>query len=340
MTTVSSRSAARELFERLQRDDAWTIVEAWKADAEQETHHLEFKRKTSANAAVIDADDKDTIAKAVSGFANVGGGLLVIGVDAGGGNSKGQAFDRVRRLEPIADVEEFGAPLERTLRAFTDPPVAGLELAIVPTTTDATRGIVAILVPPSDGGPHRAVAASGQVNDRYYMRTAAGQQTMPHSLLAAMFARTAPPRLELQVRFTNPQRQSSDVELRLFNTGRGTARRPVVMLRNDSTVWSEYETPASPYMWTALRLENGKTLQTFEPKHDREFVLYPGAQVVVGRGKVRESFSDGAIRVAFSATLYAVDAQPVSGDCILKTEPGDDEHDIGQARAWVGREVE
>src|SRR5689334_5724892 len=110
---------SRELFDRLKRE-GWPVVQAWVDDQEAETNHLEFKNKENAERSEIAPADLTEIAKSVSAFANTGGGLLVIGVDAGGGTKRGAGFDRVRRISPISGVEAFGGGLERRIKNLCD----------------------------------------------------------------------------------------------------------------------------------------------------------------------------------------------------------------------------
>jgi hypothetical protein len=185
----------RDLFERL-KVEGWPLVDEWMANAEAETLHLEFKFKTNPESVAIDSADKANIAKTLSAFANTEGGLLVMGIDAGGGGRGG--FDRVTNLVPVADAERFGGALERVVRIFTDPPIAGLMVHRTQRPGSEPAGIVAVYVPPSRGGPHRALNATAEVNDRYYMRTSSCAQTIPHSLLAVLFLPT--PRAVLLLR--------------------------------------------------------------------------------------------------------------------------------------------
>jgi predicted HTH transcriptional regulator len=169
----------RDLFDELQ-SARWALVEGWLTRTEPETLHLEFKLKENPSTPTIDDADKKQVARTLSAFANTEGGLLVLGIDAGGGTHGG--FDRVTRIAPIANVETFGGALERRLRSFTEPPIAGLRVTSVENPGTRT-GVVGVYVPRSNGGPHRVVGATSDSNERYYMRTASGAQTISHSLL-------------------------------------------------------------------------------------------------------------------------------------------------------------
>src|SRR5690242_16498489 len=111
------------LFREMQRL-GWGSIMVLLDGHEGEDLHLEFKCRESG---IIDprltASDKEMIGRTISGFANVSGGLLVIGIRAYG--KKGEP-DRATKVEPIARLAEFQANVEKALPRLTDPPVAGL----------------------------------------------------------------------------------------------------------------------------------------------------------------------------------------------------------------------
>ena len=312
---------ASELFERV-KVEGWATVGRWVADKEPETHHLEFKRKTDPATATLDPGDCEEIAKSLSAFANTGGGVLVLGVDAGAGQNRGGGFDRVRRAAPIADVEAFGGALERRLRTFTDPPIAALAVHAVTQPTDKS-GIVLIDVPASGGGPHRATNATTAVNDRYYMRTAAGAQTMPHPLLADRFGRIALPRLRMHVR-QGPVAPFGFV-FSFTNEGRGAARRPAAILREVrlEAGGGELRWPSSP----AQDASTGFVLRAlpYGEAHLEGWFVEPYTDTVVYPGAPRGFFALSTslylkpenfrtpIRLDYRAELYALDVRPVVG---------------------------
>lgn len=96
---ISEHAPGREVFDRL-KAEGWPLVESWRQARESETLHLEFKLKTDPSTDAIEDEDKAEIARTLSALANTEGGLLVVGVDAGGGRGKG--FDRVTEKAPRA----------------------------------------------------------------------------------------------------------------------------------------------------------------------------------------------------------------------------------------------
>lgn len=330
----------RELFERL-KGEGWALLEEWRAAQEPETLHLEFKRKEDAKTATIDAGDRDNVARTLSAFANTEGGLLVLGVAAGGGSREG--FDRASGVAPIVNAEQFGGALERIVRSITNPPIAGLMVTRVEKPDAAPAGIVAIYVPRSAGGPHR-VTNAGKSNDKYYVRTAAGAQVIPHSLLAALFAYTSPPRLELRVACSGitPNARPS-IELRLLNRGRSAARAPAVWL---------FESPPKAFplgmiippgfVWRMGTIAGGSHYRAIEAGDD--LVIYPDSDRLVLDAPCEQSAmrQDGSVVIHFHARIMSLETAPIEGDVRLtfdSTNPrgafaivtGDDDSSTGTA---------
>jgi hypothetical protein len=302
--------SAHDVFEQL-RTEKCGLVQRWLAEHEQETNHLEFKKKEHPEVVDLDPVDKDNIAKAMSAFANTGGGVLVLGMDAGAGGQRGQAFDRVQAVLPISNVEAFGGSLERRLRTFTEPPIRGLDLLSV-ADPETGGGVVAIYVPETTGGgPHRAVAASREVNDRYYMRTASGDQTIPHPFLAALFAYALPPKLEFRARFSgwdpNNVGLGPLVELRLANRGRSPARRPAVHLLQPIPLhWS-----VAPRTFEVLhrKTEGDAAYVALEPLSS-DFIIYPEDDAVLATVRCERDAFDGSggISLHFRARVLSLDS--------------------------------
>lgn len=317
-------SAAADLFERLCAPDAWSIVEAWVLDAEEETNHLEFKLKKTPTNHTIEPADIAEIAPALSAFANTNDGVIVVGVDAGGGDKKGAIPDRVRNIAPIANVDGFRGLVERRLHDWTMPTISGV--ATVTAKKPDGSGVLAIFVPQSDGGPHRVAGASKETNDRYYMRTSASTVPMPHSTLAAMFGRSPSPRLQLLVH-VHMMGDPSFIAFQLRNVGRGAAREPAIEMDQPSqrVEWNDFSSDAG-FTFRSDTTPDGLALFLFESP--RSFTIYPGMTRTIGLVATRDI---GAVR--FRGTLHAHEMQPVRFDGALPARAFDGK------RAHLGRKI-
>jgi Putative DNA-binding domain len=111
------------------------------------------------------ADEKDakkTWSKALSGYANLGDGLIVWGIDAR--KKAPRDIDAASGLNPIISPKAFESNLREWIRDATNPPVIGVDYKSIEGPDGP--GFVVCLVPESTHKPHRAEWAGRQ----YYYR--------------------------------------------------------------------------------------------------------------------------------------------------------------------------
>jgi hypothetical protein len=266
--------------------------------------YLDFKAINSG-AKATDQNIEEKLARALSGFANVAGGVLVYGITTSRG-PKGEP-DRAQAVTPIQGVTAFRAALERMASRVVEPVIAGVDIREIENPATLGDGVVVVRVPESIGKPHRAVRTTSEANDRYFMRTTTEIIVMPHAMLAALFGGSPPPQLELRARFVGSVQPSPRVEIRLVNRGRGSARRPCVVLTVNEVDWAPFPNSGNPYMWHADRLEDGRHICVFEPVDSPDFVLYPGQEVAIATGlvSVERNMAQAIerVRLTFEGTL-------------------------------------
>lgn len=287
-------------------DERWASVERLVVDNEPESLWLDFK-EVKPTAKPTEEYIKEKLARALSGFANTEGGVLVYGIAAKGGQ-KGQA-DLAERVVLIDAPRVFAAGVEKLASTLVDPVIRGVIVDAV-EELETGRGVIIVYVPESLGGPHRVVGSTVSANDRYYMRTTTEHVVMPHRHLADRFARTASPRLKLIARVTS--HDTGRVDLRLVNDGRGSARRPAVAIVGDLATTSlnvNFNSKLSNgFVFRTRPAPSGKFGLILEPHED--VVVYPGMSVVAGSFDVRGGAS---FKAPLAVTLHALDAQPVEG---------------------------
>lgn len=284
-----SRSGAEELFDGIVAG-GWAGLDAWREEKRAEDYLLEFKPH-GADAPTLNAFDKSNIAKAVSGFANASGGVLIIGVST----KNYDGADHFEKLAPTAGVAAYAAAIGTHLSRCTDPRVPGARaVAIAKPGTD--EGVVVIVVPPSDGGPHRAKSAKYETGDghtvdfseKYFHRQGAQTLVLEHPLLAAMFGRRPAPKLLLRTRIE----AGLVVGFWLRNVGRGAAR-DIVLQMSVVSVANLVEREAVPTALTFNSIEppwQGVWTRRLEQKVFRLSTittLYPGDEMLVGLLDVR-----------------------------------------------------
>jgi hypothetical protein len=184
-------SRAKDLFEKL-RSQGLTALDALIADREPESLFLDFKRSPDdGSSKVLTEEDGKNLAKAISGFANSSGGVIVWGVDCRRDSSGAEVASKM----PVLDAHGFNTKLQGAVSRSSIPPHPGVEIiAIQEDDSASTRGFVAMLVPQSTFGPLRSVKSN-----QYHMRTGSDFAVVPHDVLAGMFGRTPLPRVDLNL---------------------------------------------------------------------------------------------------------------------------------------------
>jgi hypothetical protein len=196
----------------------------------KESDYLEFK----GAGKLKDEQAKEGWSQALSGFANIEGGVLVWGIRAA--RNKATGNDEAESLDLVADVARFAQMLRDVeLEAVIDP-VPGVQIEVY-SDTDAS-GFVVCLIPE---GPHKPYRAELH-NKQYYQRIGDKFAPISHSLLRSLFY---PPALEPKFRLTirqsatrtiessgaGPTLAGNRFELTIQNTGRVSARDVWVMLK-------------------------------------------------------------------------------------------------------------
>ena len=186
-------------------------------DRVQENIYLEFKTKKDGRTPELDESDSFHFSRALSGFANSDGGVLIWGVETG-------KEERARALKPIAQFGEFVARLKKSLLNAVQPMVDDVRIECIPDTSDPTTGFVKCLIPRSEKTPHRALRA----NREYYRRSTEGFYRLEHFDLEDAFGRRPRPVLSIQVQLVPRPEGDAHEEVRfaILNEGRGVARHP------------------------------------------------------------------------------------------------------------------
>ncbi|MFC2013850.1 helix-turn-helix domain-containing protein [Chloroflexota bacterium] len=195
----------------------------------EEDLHLDFKR---LNDSKMDRDDRKNFAKALSGFANSDGGIIVWGIDARP-NSKGIncASDKfpIRQLRlTISRLNEFTSSL-------VNPSVDGVIHKPIECGDDS--GFAVALIPSSDSTPH--MAKGGE--DRYFKRSGDSFIRMEHFDIEDMFGRRPKPNLFLYYRVIRGPGRNGDaldfgIVLGLKNDGKSSARAPYLSIHSPGYV--------------------------------------------------------------------------------------------------------
>jgi hypothetical protein len=240
---------ARQLRDRLFNDGEATIAE-FIAQGVAESPWIEFKRsdrqfENPAGTKRVN-NDRSHLAKAISGFANADGGVVVWGVTAAPSDAEG---DHATGEDRITQPRALEAKLRDWSPGVTYPPHPEVEHFSIPAD-GGKPGFVVTYIPKSIGGPLRVVGSNytpGKVvPDLYYLRTSASTIAAPHEVLAGLFGRRPSPSVELRVKpwdaaYLNPGMRLG-FGLTLVNAGRALAPQ--------SFVTAECTPPSTGSKWT------------------------------------------------------------------------------------------
>lgn len=152
---------------------------------EAEGQLLECKAPSSPQ---LGRDLKDQLARAISGFANTAGGVILWGIATVRHAASG--LDVITSIQPIGSVRRFAQLVDRALPALAYPALQFQSCKVIHSSKGATSGVVATLIPKSNGDPVQSL-----FDRRFYMRTGDEFIELPYELLRRMFSGTRSPDL-------------------------------------------------------------------------------------------------------------------------------------------------
>ena len=172
---------AEDIFEKIKKAGEQSIDE-FIIDRKSEELFLEFKRSAdNGSSSKLNDKDREHLAKAISGFGNSEGGVIVWGIDC----SKDKDHADVARSKcPIQNVKRFVSWLEGIVSSCTVPPHAKVQHHDVIIDGKTGNGFVVTLIPKSNHAPHQVVVYGKY---HYYIRAGSNFVPTPHAVLAGMF---------------------------------------------------------------------------------------------------------------------------------------------------------
>jgi hypothetical protein len=212
---------AEDIYSRLETGGAAALDELISGQQSEELF-LDFKRSADSGAGNRLCDiDRNNLSRAISGFANSEGGVIVWGVDCRTGQG-GADIPRCKVL--LSDCRAFVSWLEGAVSGCTLPVCPGV-ISTPLSTGDGARGFAATYIPSSFLAPHQAIPEA-----KYFIRAGSSFVPAPHAVLSALFGKRPAPRPihSLVVRDAEIRPHTTTlvvmVSLLLHNVGRAIAR--------------------------------------------------------------------------------------------------------------------
>ena len=197
---------AEEIFQNI-KEKGEEAIDEFISNRESEELYLDFKRSfNNGSGSKLSNNDRKNFAKAISGFGNSEGGVIVWGVEC---KKDFDGADVAKAKFEIENVARFKSWLEGNVSGCTVPPHSLVEHHPI-ITDDKGNGFVVTLIPKSNRAPHQSVTGN-----RYYIRAGSDFHPTPHSVLSGMFGRRPQPHISHRIYFHNSQIQENTIHLHI-----------------------------------------------------------------------------------------------------------------------------
>ncbi|MFQ6111613.1 MAG: helix-turn-helix domain-containing protein, partial [Nitrospinota bacterium] len=176
---------AEDLFRRLS-EQGEQAIDSLIVDRQSEELFLDFKRSADNGSGTrLHDNDRWNLAKAISGFGNSEGGVIVWGVDC---RQHAKHGDVARAKVPIENPKRFLSWIEGVVSGCTVPahPLVRHKAIEIP---GKDTGFVITHIPKSYLAPHQCLKPRLQ----YYIRAGSDFLPTPHAVLSALFGRHPQP---------------------------------------------------------------------------------------------------------------------------------------------------
>lgn len=300
---------ARSLFEKL--DLAYVQNEM--IGKEFENNWLECKEKSRSEQGLFDQSDRSNFAKALSGFANSAGGVLIFGLEA---RKDKDEIDQIIALKPIKELRKFESALREHESRIVERIISGVEYRRLPTGDD--EGLLAVYVPESERPPHRSLA-----DNKFYIRAGGIFSSMSVNLIEDLFARRQRPALELCIR----EDSGNDFIVSLMNRGKTSAKHPYVVLgltQDFSPTGYELNGNTRLESWVPVSEYKGMKGRFVAFQAGHSLVVHPDSEVALL--KLRYTFNERNLGGRMTTTwtfnyyVYAENMLPVEREFVIKRE--------------------
>lgn len=182
-------SRAEDIFQKLIYfgEDA---IDEFIINQQTEELFLDFKQAVSVgkNFVTLHRDDRKNLSKAISGFGNSEGGVIIWGVDCARDNEIG---DVAKAKVKVKNVHRFLSWLENAISGCTIPSHNKVRNHIISCDKNGD-GFIATYIPKSELAPLMSTT-----NGAIYIRSGSNNVPAPYSVIAGMFGRYPQPNIEL-----------------------------------------------------------------------------------------------------------------------------------------------
>jgi len=299
--------SSKTLFDLL----SWQRLEEFIRNGEAESLYYECKAPGDPK---LTRDLRLHLAKALSGFSNTNGGILIWGLSTTKHAHSG--LDVMTQLEPIGNCKSFAQQVANEIPGLSTPGVINAEVKTLTETPTETRGIVVAHVPKFVGDPVQSTE-----DQRFYYRSGDDFVVAPYEMVKRLFAATESPDLHLVFPDQNLSRDSNlawSIPIGLQNRSTAIAEHVLCMVRLLAA--NSYESVHS-YLLLDITSINPGGNRTFSVYLEQ--VVHQGCTMIIGNVYVKfkaEDPSKGVIRI--EADIFANHMKMRSSKLELLIGPG------------------
>lgn len=285
------------------------------SEQQEENLFIDFKEKKNPTQSGVSSDDKRVYAKALSGFSNASGGVIVWGVE---GRKKGNDLpDVATALKPIKHLKKFLTDLNSLVSDAIVPLNTGIVNTPIFLSELEDEGFIVTFVPESEKPPHRAMCS----DNKYYTRAGDSFILMEHYMLEDSFGRRQKPKLEIDYKLNKAYKigdnQHFTITFGIRNIGKYIAFYPSIIV-NSIDLQTSGDSP--PYNLNIV--SRGKSrIQYSGGSND---VIHPGTVIMVHHLNIAQNSdwvtkagllrkSDTNTMLSFTYELYAQGCQSERG---------------------------
>jgi hypothetical protein len=157
-------------------------------DGESENLFLECK---SPLTPTLSADLRKTLAKALSGFSNTNGGVIIWGASTT--NKTHSGLDVITQIEPIGNCNKFQREIENRIPMLTIPAITEYHNKIIKKKPTDTRGVLLTYIPKRAGDP-----IQNAEDEYFYFRSGAEFVKTPYEMIKRLFSANESPDLTVE----------------------------------------------------------------------------------------------------------------------------------------------
>lgn len=280
-------NSAKFLFDSLNN---YSDIEKLISEGESEGQFLECKAPLKPK---LNHKLTEKLSKAVSGFSNSSGGVVIWGISTVEKNHS--KVDQMIQIESIAGVKEFSSMINDKIPTLTEPLVIGFKNKIIKKKKGDTSGIVITLIPEYLGDPVQSVS-----DNHFWFRIGGSFSKVPYGILKRLFNSTRTPDVCLSFSDKSASKVGSlwRVPIAISNKSGTVGENVTVVLRfSDPSMFDEIRVDEFNDV-SDLNLGKNKVYTSVLNK-----VVHRGLSVVVGHAQLK---LNGRKKTAdFSVSIYA-----------------------------------